>query len=215
MDSGNIKPWMYLLAAGGLLLLGSRVVKALAPLSDSILPPGARRVACLGDSLTANGKYCSELKNYLPPGSVTKSFGYANQGTAYIFKQLPKALAWNPTDLVVLAGVNDLSHNGGDSVVINNLSKIYAKAHAYGVRVVAVKILPWHDYPSARGHENNTFVVNNWIMKSSTADEYVDAWSLGDANYALLREYTGDGLHLNSLGYGFLAQLIADQAFVW
>jgi len=70
----SIRPWMYLLAAGGLLLLGSRIVKALAPLSPAVLPPGARRVACLGDSLTANGVYCRELKNYLPPGSLTKSF---------------------------------------------------------------------------------------------------------------------------------------------
>jgi len=212
---GNIKPWMYLLAAGGLILLGSRVVKAFAPLADFKLPPGARRVACLGDSLTANGVYCKQLKNYLPTGSLTKTFGYANQGTAYILKKLPKVLAWNPTDIVVLAGVNDLPRNGGDVTVISNLEKIYAQAHAAGVRVVAVKILPWHDYPSASGHEDNTYSVNDWIMKNSTADVYVDSWALGDAGYALLSEFTTDGLHLNAAGYRFLAKLISDQAFVW
>jgi len=211
----NVKPWMYLLAAGGLILLGSRVIKALTLHPSELLPPGARRVACLGDSLTANGLYCKNLRNYLPPGSITKSFGYANQGTAYILKQLPKVLAWNPTDIVVLAGVNDLPRHGGDTTAISNLAKIYAKAHAHGVRVVAVKILPWHDYPSAMGREDNTYNVNTWIMKSSSADAYVDAWAMGDANYSLLSEFTTDGLHLNLLGYSFLAQLIADQAFVW
>lgn len=212
MDS-VLKPWVYLLAAGGLLFLGSRIVRALS--SPDPMVTGARRVACLGDSLTAGGRYCAELKNYLPPGSAIKAFGYASQGTAYILKKLPKALAWNPTDLVVLAGVNDLPRVGGDQVAIKNLAKIYAKAHAAGVRVVAVKILPWHDYPSARGYEFNTYNVNDWIMKQSSADAYVDSWAMADAEYAMLFEYTTDGLHLNTAGFGFLAQLIADQAFSW
>jgi len=89
------------------------------------------------------------------------------------------------------------------------------KAHAHGVRVVAIKILPWHAYPSAYGFESNTFVVNDWIQKWSTADVYVDSWAMADAGYALLSEFTNDGLHLNAQGYGFLAQLISDQAFEW
>ena len=198
-------------AAGGLVIfLGSRVLAGF----HQDIPPGARKVACLGDSLTASGIYAKQLKQYLPPGSITKSYGYVGKGSGYVYNKLSKVLAWEPTDIVILAGVNDLPHAGGSATVIKNLEKMYAEAHVAGVRVVAVQLTPWLCYHNT--NPNGTFVVNNWIENDSTADAVVSTWNLADAEYCLLNEYDGgDGLHLNKAGQHVLAQTIADQAFDW
>jgi lysophospholipase L1-like esterase len=205
---------LYFGVAGLIILIGSRIAKATAPRD---VPPEARRVACLGDSITAaSGGYCSLLKPFLPPGSVTKAFGYAGKGAGFIYNHVHEALSWAPTDLVVLAGVNDMP-GGGAYSAINNLEKIYAAAHANQVRVVAVQILPWFCYSSADDAAvKATDEVNNWIEDEADVDAVVSTWPLGDVNYCLASKYDdGSGLHPNKAGHRLLAELIADQAFNW
>jgi len=205
---------IYFGVAGLILLVGSRIARALAP---NDVPSSPRRVACLGDSITAfSGGYCSKLKAFLPPGSVTKAYGYTGKGTGYLLGRTDEVLLWKPTDLVVLAGVNDMP-GGGAASAISNLSKIYAKAHTAGVRVVAVQILPWFCYVSADVDATKaTDEVNNWIEAEADVEAVVTTRALGDGDYCLASKYDdGSGLHPNKVGHQLLAELIADQAFKW
>lgn len=198
----------FLATAGLLLFMGK---KALSWASKDI-PANARRVACLGDSLTASGIYCNALKQYLPSGSVTKAWGYTGKGTGYIYNRLDEVLDWAPTDLVVLAGVNDLPKSGGAGTAIANLDKIYSDADFVGVRVVGVHVTPWLGHVNA--NEVGTQQVNEWIDHAGV--KVVNTSELGDSDYHLLGKYGGsDGLHLNRSGQNKLAELIASQAFRW
>jgi lysophospholipase L1-like esterase len=198
-----------LLAAAGIVFFAGW--KLLAKSGSKALR-GARRIACLGDSITAAGMYCSDLAGIL--GVQTKAFGYQGKGVGAIGSHVPEVLAWKPDAVVVLAGVNDLPSKDGDDVAISGLAKIYARIRADGVPVVAVEILPWHGYPSAAGHETNTDVVNAWIRGAATVDAVVRTGTLGDYAGRLKDQYSaGDGLHLNREGHAQLAALIADQAF--
>jgi lysophospholipase L1-like esterase len=198
-----------LLAAAGIVLFTGW--KLLAKTSTKALRK-AQRVACLGDSLTAAGLYCSDLAGLL--GVQTKAFGYASQGTTYIGAHIDDVLAWKPDVVVVLAGVNDLPSSNGATIAINGLTRIYQKIREAGAMVVAVEIVPWHGYASAPGHEVNTDKVNTWIRREANVDAVVVTSSMGDYAGRLKDEYnSGDGLHLNREGQAELAALIADQAF--
>ncbi len=199
---------LYLAAAGAIFLIASKLLAR--PKSAALKHP--QRVACLGDSLTAAGLYCSDLAGIL--GCDTKAFGYASQGVGVVGSHVDDVLAWNPDVVVVLAGVNDLPSSGGAARVIAGLTNIYSQLHMKDVSVVAVEIVPWYGYPSAAGHETNTEIVNNWIRHKSNVEASVKTSMLGDYRGNLKEMYdSGDHLHLNREGQAQLAVLIADQAF--
>lgn len=199
---------LYVLAAGALFFFASKVLSR--PRAPGLKNPS--RIACLGDSLTAAGMYCADLAETL--GCTSKAFGYASQGVGVVGGHVGEVIAWQPDAVVVLAGVNDLPRDGGADKAIAGLTKIYAALKEQKIAVVAVEIAPWHEYPSAYGHEQNTFVVNEWIRKTANVDAVVRTASLGDSQYRLLKKYdSGDGLHLNREGQAALADLIARQGF--
>lgn len=206
--SDQIKAALFLAAAGVVLFAGWKLLAK----SGTRALRSAKRVACLGDSLTAAGIYCGDLAGIL--GVETKAFGYEGKGTAAIGAHVPEVLAWKPDAVVVLAGVNDLPSKDGAAEAISGLTKIYAKIRVAGPAVVAVEVVPWHGYASAVGHEANTDKVNAWIRSTANVDAVVRTSSLGDYGGRLKEQYdAGDGLHLNREGQAELAVLIADQAF--
>lgn len=199
---------VYLAAAGAVFLLGWKLLAKKTP--AALQKP--QRVACLGDSITAAGYYCSDLKGIL--GCEAKAFGYAGQGVNAIASHLNDVLAWNPDVVVVLAGVNDLPQASGAQKAIKGLESLYARIRDEGVAVIAVEVTPWHGYSTAVGHEANTQMLNDWIRYDAVVDGRVRTTALGDSWGNLKDKYSsGDGLHLNREGHAALAVLIADQAF--
>ena len=199
---------LYLAAAGAVFLLASKLFAN--PRTKGL--SRVQRIACLGDSITAEGVYCGYLAGMI--GVQAKAFGYPSQGVNVIATHVDEALAWNPDVVVVLAGVNDLHSSTGAETAIEGLKNIYQKIRASGTYVVAVEITPWHGYPSAEGYESNTYKVNTWIRREANVDAVVKTGSMGDSAGKLKQEYdNGGGLHPNREGQAALAVLIADQAF--
>ena len=203
----ELQTLVYIAASGLLLVLGAKGVQYLTKPKNFT----GRRIACFGDSITANGGYCNEIAR--TTGAKVKSFGYVGQGTDYILKRMHKVMQWQPTDVVILAGVNDLPSKSSTHTA-TNLAKMYATFRNAGIRVVAVPITPWHGYASAKGNEAKTEDVNRWITFDARVDEVVSIAALGDNNWRLLPQYdSGDGLHLNAKGQQVLGGLIAVQSF--
>ena len=204
MDDRFPSTALYLAGAALVVLLGGRVLYGMVKIS------GPRRVALLGDSLTGGPGYASTLESSLSNRSVVKVYSYPVKGTAFIRNRVFEALSWNPTDLVVLAGVNDLASGRGPGVVIDNLADIYAEARARGVRVVAVTLTPWAGHFQGGLRAVETSEVNQWIQYESRADVAIRTQDLGD-NFGALKSWydSGDGLHLNSAGQAALGHLVA------
>jgi len=204
----STKAVLLLVAAGVVLFTGWKLMAR--PGTKALRK--AKRVACLGDSLTHAGLYCGDLAAYV--GASAKAFGYEGQGTGAIGSHVDDVLDWSPEAVVVLAGVNDLRSHSGAQTAISGLTKIYAKIHEAGLPVVAVEILPWHGYFDAKGWEENTRIVNTWIRREANVEAFVRTSSMGNSEGRLLPEYDdGSHLHLNRAGQGELASLIAEQAF--
>lgn len=189
------------IAALGTLLLFRR---------SGAAPTGPRRVAAIGDSLTADGRYLDTVLAALPPGSEARAWGYGGQGSRVIASHLPEVLAWRPTDVIVLAGVNDLASRRPLSHITANLSAMYAAIRAARARVIAVTVLPWGRRPTY--DFNGTVALNRWI-RAASVDRVVETATLGDETGWLLPQFTRDGVHLTADGNAALGELIAEQAF--
>tara|TARA_A200000159_G_C7337911_1_gene345850 strand:+ start:2309 stop:3298 length:990 start_codon:yes stop_codon:yes gene_type:complete len=179
-----------------------------------------RLIIALGDSITAGG-YARELQRLIP-GSRTNSMGYGGKQTGFIKRKLDEALSKSPSDIIILAGVNDIASGKGTDHIVTNLKEMYEKVRRAGVRIVAVQILPWHGRRSADGRHDITHEVNSWIKSyiNSLPEEEghrvivpIAMYSDDPSKYEINREFSGDRIHPNKKGKEMLARMIAEQGF--
>lgn len=196
---------LYLTGAALVVLLGGRMLYGMVKLQ------GPRRVALLGDSLTGGPGYAAGLEPLLTNRSVVKAYSYPGKGSAFIRNRVFDVFTWAPTDIVVLAGVNDLAAGRPASDVIENLQNVYTEARAHGVRVVAVLLTPWSGHFRGASCSADTDAVNRWIQyQARDVDAVVRTDDLGDSSSRLKSWYdSGDGLHLNAEGQEMLARLVS------
>lgn len=212
MNDG-LKTLLAMAVAGGLVFLGSRLLRSRSKDGSASDPPFPRAVALLGDSLTGGPEYAAELRRLLGPDSEVRAFSYQGKGAAFIRGKLEEALAYGPTDLVVLAGINDLASGRSPAHIIAQLNDIYVTAREQGVRVVGVGLIPWGCHHLGAEKISETYEVNEWISWSSPAD-FVDTTSMGDGANCLHPALAApDNLHLNTIGQRALAQEVFIQAF--
>ena len=139
-------------------------------------------------------------------------------GEAY-FEPVKKA---NATDVVLLAGVNNVASGHKPESIIADLQTAWDAFHTAGVtRVISVKLTPWFGYEkffgagkkTAQPYRDATNAVNAYIDARSGQpggpEAKVETSSLGDSNGALLKEYSAGGLHMNAAGRQALAALVA------
>jgi lysophospholipase L1-like esterase len=195
----------------GLLYLTKKVTAA---------PPviGPRVILAIGDSLTASPSYCENLSLMAPKGSSVTCRGLPGKGTNSIYVDLkaeyPGTSLSKFTDVVVLAGVNDIASGRSLESIQHNLSSIYGYVKLSGPRVVAVHLTPWYSYKYRKDWLEQTDHINNWISHNPVPDAVVKTHDMGDFQGSLLPHLTsGDGLHLNKAGTQKLADLVIKQGF--
>ena len=174
-----------------------------------------RTVLALGDSLTANPAYCAALRAALAPsGSTAICKGYVGQGSAVVASHLDEAWKAKATDVVILAGVNDLASGRKLDQIEANLTNLYTRARQANLRVVALTVTPWAGHSSGSRNLDRTEALNAWILSSPLPDVVVDTSVLGDHLGRLLPLYdSGDGLHMTPEGAEDFAALVVEEAF--
>lgn len=205
-------PTKWLLGALGLGLVSLAAWKVF---SGGRRTSGCRQVVLLGDSTIGGYALRQELEDLIGPCSTVQVKSYTGKGTGAILSHVAEALALEPTDLVVLAGVNDLASGRGLAGIEVNLEAIYAAGRAARARVIAVQVLPWGGWASGGAkHVEDTAALNTWISTASSADVIVSTEAMGDGAGSLHPDFDdGKGLHPNATGQAALAQLIYEQGF--
>lgn len=171
-----------------------------------------RHVLAIGDSLTASAAYCSALKDLLPTGSTLTCRGLPGHGTRDILGALTEHMQPKTTDVVILAGVNDLASGRNVQDIKTNLETMYHFVKQQGARPVAVTLTPWSGHSMGKSFDAKTLELNNWIRRHKLPSAVVVTDSLGDFQGRLLETYSAkDGLHLSRAGSKELARLVAEQ----
>jgi hypothetical protein len=175
----------------------------------------ARIILFLGDSLTASGFW----QNITLEDATTAGKGWKGKTIAFIMEQAKALLdSVHPTEVVLLAGVNNIQAGHGVDRIKDELRTAWAQIHAAGAKVWAVKLTPWFGYrlfdnaEEGKKARETTLAVNAFIdeMKGQEGgpDYVIDTAELSDAKGRLLKKFSWDGLHMVGRGYMKLGEIM-------
>jgi lysophospholipase L1-like esterase len=165
------------------------------------------KVILLGNSLTEFGDWQKLLND---PTAVNR--GIAADNTFGVLERLDDVISRQPKKLFIEIGINDISQNIPDAIVVNNILTMVKRVREGSpqTHIWIVSILPTNDnvkkeYPDAFNKFTQTNSVNSRLKQAAKENgfTYIDlAKVLSDTDGKLDVRYADpDGLHLNDAGY--------------
>jgi lysophospholipase L1-like esterase len=208
----------------GYKALAALVERALRGVLPATVGADGRRVLFLGDSLTASDYW----KRVTVVDGVPTGKGWPGHRIAQILAKAQPLIDARPTDVVLLASVNDIAGGRSVDTIIADLVVAWAALRAVGARVYAVLPTPWYGYTGGKAGESRPMFFADPVaapkLRATTAavrdfmqqavgtpggpDVVIDTAALGDDRGRLLPKYSHDGLHMNGRGYAALAALV-------
>lgn len=160
------------------------------------------RIAFWGDSLTEGGNWGKYFPDY-----ETANFGISGQKSVEIISRLDEVLAWNPSKIFLMMGINDLGEGLDFKTPLENYKIVIDKVKELKNTALFVQsLLPTNEtmFQSSSFKGINILELNAHLRDLCGKEKitFVDLYTafLTDT-YQLIRDYTTDGLHLNEAGY--------------
>lgn len=175
------------------------------------------KIIFLGNSLTQFGDWGRLLDD-----STVINRGIAGDNTYGVLARLTDIVIRKPQKLFIEIGINDISQNIPEPIVIENIRKIVKQVHTYSpdTRVFITSILPTNsnvkvEYPAAYHKDDQINFTNRELMRYAAEDNYryIDLNNqVKDKNGELDIKYAmPDGIHLNQLGYARWVKMIKTE----
>lgn len=166
----------------------------------------------LGNSITARNHWEELLQ--MP---AARNRGISGDTTFGILERLDEITEGHPKKIFILIGINDISRNFTDEIIIENYKKILRRINKESplTRIYVQTILPVNAtfgvYKNHYGKDDHILGINNFLRemnkeKGLTLIDLHDHFL--DANNHLDAKYTEEGLHLNANGYKLWADLL-------
>ena len=161
-------------------------------------------IIMLGNSITDYAQW-----NELLGVNEVRNRGISGDITFGILERLEEITEGKPAKVFILIGINDISRNIPDSVILDNYLKIIRriKTSSPGTKIYFNTVLPVNNTFPAKNHFNKDEHIQyiNDEMKKLTEREKITVIDIHspflDADKRLDKQYTYDGLHLNAAGY--------------
>lgn len=167
--------------------------------------PSAGKILFLGNSITEGGNW----KRLLKDSSVVNR-GISGDVTFGVLNRLDEVVRHKPSKLFLLIGVNDLSRNTPNAIIIQNIFAIIGRIHSESPKtaIYVQSILPVNplhkNFPSRFNKQKDIEEINGQLAKYSEALKYTYVNLFNqflDNKFQLDLKFTYDGLHLNAAGY--------------
>jgi lysophospholipase L1-like esterase len=174
----------------------------------------------LGNSITEFGNWKQLLKD-----SILLNRGIAGDNTFGVLKRLEEVIKRKPRKLFLEIGINDISQNIPNAIIVENILAIAnrVKAKLPRTEMYVISILPSNDnvkneYPNAYGKNDRVLAVNEQLKKNAVKNKfvYVDIGSFfKDKQGKLSAQYAApDGLHINEEGYKKWVRVLKDKNYL-
>jgi len=170
-----------------------------------VFPTKSTDVVFLGNSITAGVDWTELLQ--LPQA---KNRGISGDITFGVLDRLEEIIEGKPQALFLLIGINDISRNIPDSLIIRNHRKIVERMQSGSpkTKIYLQSILPVNNQiPPVKNHYNKDehIAIVNVALQALAKEKgcvYIDLHPVfADQDGRLRKELTYDGLHLNIQGY--------------
>lgn len=215
-----------------ILILGSTNTQAQDVKWDSTYRPGAylkkveaftaegitkKDFVFLGNSITAGTDWAKLLG--LPNA---KNRGISGDITFGVLERLDQVISGKPSKVFVLIGINDVSRNIPDSIILRNYKNIISriKSGSKKTKIYFYTLLPvnssFNKFKNHYGKDEHILWLNSEIRK--LADKKVTIIDLYpeflDSENHLKANLTHDGLHLKPEGYQVWAEVLKKGGYL-
>jgi lysophospholipase L1-like esterase len=175
-------------------------------------------IVFLGNSITANTDWMELLGE-----PRARNRGISGDITFGVLERLDEVIEGKPARVFILIGINDISRNIPDSVILNNYRRIIRRIHAGSpaTKIFFQTLLPVNnEFTQFKNHYNkdeHILYVNAELRKMAATENItvIDLYPhfLG-ADNKLDKKYTLDGLHLLAIGYKLWASILQQGKYL-
>lgn len=174
-------------------------------------PNSKKDIIFLGNSITHYTEW-----NELLQMPHARNRGISSDISFGVLQRLDEVTEGKPKKIFVLIGINDISRNVPDSVILKNYKRIIdrVKAETPKTKLYFQSLLPVNNTFTARNHFNkdeHIAAVNAGLEQLCKIEKigFINIHPLFlDAEKKLDKKYTYDGLHLNATGYKYWASIL-------
>ncbi len=159
----------------------------------------------LGNSITANTDWSELLED-----RRAKNRGISADLTFGVLERLSDVTKGKPAKIFLLIGINDISRNIPDSLIIRNYKRIVNRIRSESPRtkIYIHTLMPvnqtFNRFPNHYGKDKHILMVNEAIRKMADNKKVlvIDLYpAFLDKEKRLISEFTHDGLHITAEGY--------------
>ena len=175
-------------------------------------PNSSKDIIFLGNSITAGTDWMELLGR-----TDVRNRGISGDITFGVLERLDEITEGKPGKVFILIGINDISRNIPDSVIMNNYRKIVQriKKESPKTKIFFHTLMPVNnEFTQFKNHYNKDehILFVNEGLKKMVGQEHITVIDLYphflDADKKLDKKYTIDGLHLTAAGYKVWAELL-------
>ena len=175
-------------------------------------PNSSKDIIFLGNSITAGVDWMELLEN---PNARNR--GISGDITFSVLERLSEVTEGKPAKIFILIGINDISRNIPDSLILQNYQRIIEriKKESPATKIYFHTLLPVNnEFTQFKNHYNKDqhILYINEQLKKMAAKEKITVIDLYphflNADQKLDKKYTVDGLHLNAAGYKLWAEIL-------
>ncbi len=174
-------------------------------------PDSKKDIIFLGNSITEYTEWNELLQN-----KHVKNRGISGDISFGVLERIGEVTEGKPKKVFILIGINDISRNIPDSILLNNFRRIIDSfaINSPSTKIYFNSILPVNNTFPPRNHfgkDAHIAAVNNGLSALCRERNiiYIDAHQyFSDTENKLKKEFTYDGLHLNAAGYVAWANLL-------
>ncbi|RYF85411.1 MAG: sialate O-acetylesterase [Chitinophagaceae bacterium] len=175
-------------------------------------PNSSKDIIFLGNSITAGIDWMELLGR-----TDVRNRGISGDITFGVLERLDEVTEGKPAKVFILIGINDISRNIPDSVIINNHRKIVQriKKESPKTKIYFHTLTPVNnEFTQFKNHYNKDehILYVNEALKKMAAEEKITVIDLYphflNADKKMDKKYTIDGLHLNAAGYKVWSDLL-------
>lgn len=174
-------------------------------------------IVFLGNSITA-GTDWGKLLNL----SEAKNRGISGDITFGVLERLDEVIAGKPAKVFILIGINDISRNVPDSIILRNYKKMISriKSGSKKTKIYFYTLLPvnssFEKFKNHYGKDEHILWLNDQIRKLAAKNvTIIDLYpKFLDENNHLKANLTKDGLHLITEGYQLWAEILKKGGYL-
>ena len=175
-------------------------------------PNSSKDIIFFGNSITAGVDWMELLGN---PNARNR--GISGDITFGVLERLNEVTEGKPAKVFILIGINDISRNIPDSLILQNYQRIIQRIRKGSptTKIYFQSLLPVNnEFTQFKNHYNkdqHILYINDQLKKMAAEEKIVliDLYShFLDADQKLDKKYTADGLHLNAAGYKLWAEIL-------